>query len=69
MNPFELLIVHCLDMALTEFFSGRMSMEEAIDYGVKLTDKYAETEEFSNIVEEYFEQFADVKEVQWGKEN
>lgn len=41
MNPFKLLIIHCLDMALTEFFSGRMSMEEAIDYGVKLTDEYA----------------------------
>lgn len=69
MNPFELLIIYCLDMALTEFFSGRMSMEGAIDFGVKIADEYAETEEFSNIMEEYFEQFADVKEIPWGKED
>lgn len=69
LNPFAALVLYCVDIAVAEYISGRMSFNEAIDYCSELTDKYSETEEFNKIVEEYFDKFVDVKDVSLGEKS
>ena len=66
LNPFAALVLYCVDIATAEYISGRMSLNEAINYCQELTDKYSETEEFNKIVDEYFDKFVDIKDI--GKE-
>ena len=44
-----------------------MSFDEAVEYGLELTDKYAETEEFNKIVDDYFANFADIRDITLGE--
>ena len=63
LDPFKLLVLHCIDFAAAEYLSGKMDMQEAIDHGMRLVDKYIETEEFNKAVEEYYACFVDVKDI------
>ena len=69
LSPYAALALYCVDIAAAEYISGRMSFDEAINYGVELTDKYSETEEFNKIVDEYFYKFVDVKDIALGEKN
>ena len=69
LSPYAALALYCVDIAAAEYISGRMSFDEAINYGVELTDKYSETEEFNKIVDEYFDKFVDVKDIALGEKN
>ena len=69
LNPFAALVLYCVDIAAAEYISGRMSFDEAINYGVELTDKYSETEEFNRIIDEYFDKFVDVKDILLGEKD
>lgn len=68
-DPYKLLVLHCVDTAAAEYISGRMDMQEAIDYGMQMVDKYAETEEFDKAVEEYYSNFVSVKDLKLGDKN
>ena len=67
LNPFQQLALYCVDIAAAEYISGRMSFDEAVEYGLELTDKYAETEEFNKIVDDYFANFADIRDITLGE--
>ena len=69
LNPFAALILYCVDIAAAEYSSGKMTYDEAIDYGVKLANEYADSEEFDKIVEKYFDDFVDVKDLRLGEKN
>lgn len=69
LNPFAALILYCVDIAAAEYLSGKMTYDEAIDYGVKLANEYADSEEFDKIVEKYFNDFVDVKDLKLGEKN
>ena len=43
-DPYKLLVLHCVDAAAAEYISGRMNMQEAVEYGMQMVDKYAETD-------------------------
>ena len=66
-DPYKSLVLFCVDKAAAEYISGKMSFDEAINYGVELTDKYSETEEFNKIVDEYFDKFVDIKDISLGE--
>lgn len=68
LSPFVEAVVRCLDVALAEYFSGTMTKEEAIDYGVKLIDDYAESEAFKEVLDDYYDSFVDIKDFDWGEE-
>lgn len=68
-DPYKLLVLHCVDAAAAEYISGRMNMQEAIEYGMQMVDKYAETEEFDKAVEEYYNKFVSVKDLKIGDKN
>jgi hypothetical protein len=68
-DPYKLLVLHCVDTAAAEYISGRMNMQEAVEYGMQMVDKYAETEEFNNAVEEYYNKFVDIKDLELGDKN
>jgi hypothetical protein len=68
-DPYKLLVLHCVDIAAAEYISGRMNMQEAVEYGMQMVDKYAETEEFNNAVEEYYNKFVDIKDLELGDKN
>jgi hypothetical protein len=61
-------VYRCLDTALAAYFSGTMTKEEAIDYGVKLIDDYAESEAFKEVLDDYYDSFVDIKDFDWGEE-
>ena len=66
-DPYKLLVLHCVDNAAAEYISGRMNIQEAVEYGMEMVDKYAETEDFDNAVEEYYSKFVDVKDLKLGE--
>lgn len=68
LNPFVEAVARCLDAALAEYFSGTMTKEEAIDYGVELIDDYAESEAFKEVLDDYYNSFVDIKDFDWGEE-
>jgi hypothetical protein len=68
-SPYYALMLYCMDLAVAEYISGRMSFNEAIDYCSELADKYSETEEFNKIVEEYYDKFVDIKDITLGEKN
>lgn len=65
LSPFVEAVARCLDTALAEYFSGTMTKEEAIDYGVKLMDDYAESEAFKEVLDDYYDSFVDIKNLDW----
>jgi hypothetical protein len=67
LNPFVEAVYRCLDTALAAYFSGTMTKEEAIDYGVKLIDDYAESEAFKEVLDDYYDSFVDIKDFDWGE--
>ena len=69
LNPFAALILYCVDIAAAEYSSGKMTYDEAIDYGVKLANEYADSEEFDKIVEKYFSDFVNTKDLKLGEKN
>lgn len=69
LNPFQQLALYCVDIAAAEYISGRMSFDEAIEYGFELTDKYAETEEFNKIVDDFYDSFVDIKDILLGEKD
>lgn len=69
LNPYAELILYCVDIAAAEYSSGKMTYDEAIDYGVKLANEYADSEDFDKIVEKYFNDFVDVKDLKLGEKN
>ena len=62
-NPFTALVLYCIDIAAAEYIAGKMSFDEAVDYGFKLTDKYSETEEFNKVVDDYFSGFVNIRDI------
>jgi hypothetical protein len=68
LSPFVEAVYRCLDTALAAYFSGTMIKEEAIDYGVKLIDEYAESEAFKAVLDDYYDSFVDIKDFDWGEE-
>lgn len=62
-DPFKLLILYCADIAVAEYILGRMNVQEAIEYGMKMVDKYVETKEFDKAVEDYYSKFVSVKDL------
>ena len=68
LSPFVEAVYRCLDTALAAYFSGTMTKEEAIDYGVKLMDDYAESEAFKEVLDDYYDSFVDIKDFDWGEE-
>ena len=69
LSPFVEAVARCLDAALAEYFSGTMTKEEAIDYGVKLIDDYAESEAFKEVLDDYYDSFVDIKDFDWGEKD
>ena len=69
LNPYAALALYCVDIAAAEYISGKMSFDEAVEYGFELTNKYSETEEFNKIVDEYFDKFVDIKDISLGEKN
>lgn len=68
-NPYADLVLYCVDIAAAELIAGKMSFNEAVNYGMELIDKYSETEEFNKIVDEYFDKFVDIKDVLFGEKD
>lgn len=65
LSPFVEAVARCLDIALAAYFSGFMTKEEAIDYGVELIDDYAESEAFKAVLDDYYDSFVDIKNLDW----
>lgn len=68
LNPFVEAIARCLDTALAAYFSGTMTKEEAVNYGVELIDDYTESEAFKAVLDDYYDSFISIKNFNWGKE-
>ena len=66
-NVFARAAAECLDRALAAYLSGSMSKDEAIDYGCKMLDEYAESEAFRAEIDDYFGNFVDIKDFDWGE--
>lgn len=69
LNPFQQLVFYCVDIAAAEYISGRMSFDEAVEYGFESIDKYAKTKEFEKIVDDYFNNFTDIKDISLGEKD
>lgn len=69
LSPFVEAAAKCLDTALAVYFSGVMTKEEAIDYGVKLIDDYTESEAFKEVLDDYYDSFVDIKDFDWGEKD
>ena len=69
LSPFVEAVAKCLDTALAVYFSGVMTKEEAIDYGVKLIDDYTESEAFKEVLDDYYDSFVDIKDFDWGEKD
>ena len=54
MSPLAQLMAYCLDKAGTELFSGRKNIEESINYGLELIDKYINDKDFQEFVKSYY---------------
>lgn len=66
-DPYKSLVLFCVDKAAAEYLAGRMDKVEAVNYGMRLVDEYAETEEFDDAIKEYFSKFVDVKDLKLGE--
>ena len=66
-NIFARAAAECLDKALAAYLSGSMSKDEAVDYGCKMLDEYAESEAFKAEIDDYFGNFVDIKDFDWGE--
>lgn len=62
-NPFKDLILYACDKAVAEYIAGNMSFDDAVDYGDSLCNQLADTDEFKQMVENYFNNFADVRNI------
>ena len=69
LSPFVEAVAKYLDTALAVYFSGVMTKEEAIDYGVKLIDDYTESEAFKEVLDDYYDSFVDIKDFDWGEKD
>ena len=62
-NPFKQLILYACDKATAEYLAGNMSFDEATDYADKLCNELVDTDEFRKMIEDYFNNFIDVKNI------
>ena len=68
-NIFARAAAECLDKALAAYLSGSRSKYEAVDYGCKMLDEYAESEAFKAEIDDYFGNFVDIKDFDWGEKD
>ena len=66
-NIFARAAAECLDKALAAYLSGSMNKDEAVDYGCEMLDEYAESEAFKAEIDDYFCNFVDIKDFDWGE--
>ena len=62
-NPYEDLILYACNKAVAEWITGNMSFDEAIDYANSLCDQLADTDEFQVMLQNYINNFVDVKNI------
>ena len=66
-NIFARAAAECWDKALAAYLSGSMSKDEAVNYGCEMLDEYAESEAFKAEIDDYFCNFVDIKDFDWGE--
>ena len=66
-NIFARAAAECWDKALAAYLSGSMSRDEAVNYGCEMLDEYAESEAFKAEIDDYFCNFVDIKDFDWGE--
>ena len=62
-NPFKQLMLYACDKATAEYLAGNMSLDEATDYADKLCNELVDTDECQQMLEDYFNNFIDVKNI------
>ena len=52
-----------------QYLLGKASRNETIDSMIKATEEFAQTDEFEQVVKDYWDQFVDVKDLALGERN
>ena len=66
-NPYVELIKWGGNLAANKLINGEMTFTEAVDYAWNLINAFSITPEFEKVLENYYNDFIDVKGI--GKEN
>lgn len=62
-NPFADLMQYACDQACAKYFAGEMSFDEALDYADDLCNQLADTDEFKQKLDNYFNNFTDITNI------